>query len=103
MVASTMAYSMSGPSEQALNNFTNTSALRQSLKRRNAVLQFPKCAGRSRHGEPVRTIQSTASMKAVVTAAASGIHRLTETMRFHLRPLGVCQYESFHLKLDGVV
>src|SRR5688572_21679870 len=63
MVASTIAYSRSGSSEQAWNSVTKTSALRQSLKRRNAVLQFPKCAGRSRHGEPVRTIHSTASMK----------------------------------------
>src|SRR5688572_31598047 len=63
MVASTMAYSRSGSSEQAWKSVTKTSALRQSLKRRNTVLQFPKCAGRSRHGEPVRTIHSTASMK----------------------------------------
>jgi hypothetical protein len=35
----------------------------------------------------------------VVTTAASGVGRLAQTMRFHLRPLGVSQYESFNLKL----
>src|ERR1700730_15181096 len=38
---------------------------------------------------------------AVVASAASGVRRLTQTMRLHLRPLGVCQYESFHPKLES--
>jgi hypothetical protein len=31
----------------------------QRLKRRNTLFHSPNAAGRSRHGEPVRTIQST--------------------------------------------
>src|SRR6202040_1835157 len=38
---------------------------------------------------------------AVVASAAPRVRRLTQTMRFHLRPLGGCQYESFHLKLES--
>src|SRR6188768_2948042 len=63
MVASTMANSMSGWSEQASKSRTKTSALTQSRYRLKTVFQLPKKAGRSRHGLPVRTIQSTASMK----------------------------------------
>ena len=63
MVASTMAYSMSGSSEQAANSRANTSALTQSRKRLKTVFHLPKKAGRSRHGLLVRTIQSTASTK----------------------------------------
>src|SRR5678809_1360649 len=37
----------------------------------------------------------------VVASAAPGVRRLTQTMRLHLRPLGVRQYESFHLKLES--
>src|SRR5208282_5890801 len=63
MVASTMAYSMSGCSEQASKSLMKTSALTQSRYRLKTVFQLPKKAGRSRHGLPVRTIQSTASTK----------------------------------------
>src|SRR5918995_1050492 len=100
MVASTIAYSRSGSSEQAWKSFTKTSALRQSLKRRNAVLQFPKCAGRSRHGLPVRTIQSTASTKPRLSLplrpGSVGL-----PMRLHLRPLGVRQYKAIHQELES--
>src|SRR5208282_1560818 len=63
MVASTMAYSMSGCSEQASKSLMKTSALIQSRYRLKTVFQLPKKGGRSRHGLPVRTIQSTASTK----------------------------------------
>src|SRR3979411_381583 len=61
MVASTMAYSMSGASEQASKSLVKTSALTQSRYRLKTLSQLPKSGGRSRHGLPVRTIQSTAS------------------------------------------
>jgi hypothetical protein len=63
MVASTMAYSMSGSSEQAPKSRVKTSALTQSRYRLKTVFQFPKQGGRSRHGLPVRAIHSTASTK----------------------------------------
>jgi hypothetical protein len=37
----------------------------------------------------------------VVASAASGVCRLPQTMRLHLRPLGVRQYESFHTELES--
>src|SRR6185437_5533328 len=38
---------------------------------------------------------------AVITSATPGIRRLTQAMRFHLRPLGVCQYQTNHRKLES--
>src|ERR1700686_2922656 len=38
---------------------------------------------------------------AVVASAAPGVRWLTQTMRLHLRPLGVRQHESFHPKLES--
>src|SRR5215213_1419494 len=61
MVASTMAYSMSGSSETASNNRRQTSAFTQSRKRVKTLFQFPNAGGRSRQGLPVRAIHSTAS------------------------------------------
>src|SRR6188472_830807 len=61
MVASTMAYSMSGSSEQASKSRMNTSALTQSRYRLKTVFQWPNADGRSRQGLPVRAIHNTAS------------------------------------------
>src|SRR5436190_8453057 len=61
MVASTMAYSMSGSSETASNRRFHTSALTQSRNRVNTLFQWPNEGGRSRHGLPVRAIHNTAS------------------------------------------
>src|SRR5215218_3225945 len=63
MVASTMAYSMSGSSETASNSRFQTSAFTQPRKRVYTLLQFPSEDGKSRHGLPVRTIHKTASTK----------------------------------------
>src|SRR6201997_4485950 len=61
MVASTMAYSMSGWSEAASKSRLKTSALTQSRYRLKTVFQGPNSGGRSRHGLPVRAIHNTAS------------------------------------------
>src|SRR6201997_3163722 len=61
MVASTMAYSMSGSSETASNSRFQISAFAQSRKRVNTLFQWPNEGGRSRQGLPVRAIHSTAS------------------------------------------
>src|SRR5246500_5601546 len=63
MVASTMAYSMSGSSETASNSRFQISAFTQSRKRVNTLFQWPNAAGRSRQGLPVRAIHNTASTK----------------------------------------
>src|SRR5436190_24202205 len=61
MVASTMAYSISGSSETASKSRLKTSALTQSRNRVNTLFQWPNEGGRSRHGLPVRAIHNTAS------------------------------------------
>src|SRR5215213_5998949 len=61
MVASTMAYSMSGSSETASNSRCQAPAFTQSRKRVKTLFQRPNEGGRSRQGLPVRTIHSTAS------------------------------------------
>src|SRR6266702_3214649 len=63
MVASTMAYSMSGSSETASKSRLKTSAFTQSRYRLKTVFQGPNSLGRSRHGLPVRAIHNTASTK----------------------------------------
>jgi len=63
MVASIIAYSMSGSSETASKSRLKTSALTQSRYRLKTVFQGPNWAGRSRHGLPVRAIHNTASTK----------------------------------------
>src|SRR6266496_2716490 len=63
MVASTMAYSMSGSSEVASKSRLKTSAFTQSRYRLKTVFQGPNSGGRSRHGLPVRAIHNTASTK----------------------------------------
>src|SRR4029453_15835135 len=61
MVASTIAYSMSGSSETASNSRFQTPAFAQSRKRVNTLFQWPNEGGRSCQGLPVRAIHSTAS------------------------------------------
>src|SRR5216683_21757 len=63
IVASTMAYSMSGSSEAASKSRLKTSAFTQSRYRLNTVFQGPNSGGRSRHGLPVRAIHNNASTK----------------------------------------
>src|SRR5215475_5738566 len=61
IVASTIAYSMSGSSETASNRRFQTPAFAQSRKRVNTLFQWPNEGGKSRQGLPVRAIHSTAS------------------------------------------
>src|SRR5215212_7642312 len=106
MVASTMAYSMSGSSETASNSRCQTSAFTQSRKRVKTLFQCPSEGGRSRQGLPVRTIHSTASTNRrlflPLRPGSPGLPsaRLAQTTRFHLRPLGVGQNEAFHPSLE---
>src|SRR5271154_5073311 len=61
MVESTIRYSKSGSSDIASKIRRQTPLMLQRLKRRNTLFQSPNASGRSRHGEPVRTIHSTPS------------------------------------------
>ena len=102
MVASTMAYSMSGSSETASNSRLKTSALTQSRKRVKTRVPVAErgrqiAPGTAGAGNP----QHGLDKQPVVLAAATGIARLAQTMRLHLRPLGVSQNESVHPKLES--
>ena len=67
MVASTMAYSMSGSSDMASNSRFQISAFTQSRKRVKTLFQWPNEGGRSRQGLPVRAIHSTASTNSLLS------------------------------------
>src|SRR6266851_2327991 len=61
MVESTIRYSKSGSSDIASKIRLQTPLRLHRLKRRNTLFHSPNTSGRSRQGEPVRTIQSTPS------------------------------------------
>src|ERR1700732_1154462 len=61
MVESTIRYSKSGSSDSASKIRHQTPLTLQRLKRRNTLFQSPNASGRSRQGEPVRTLHSTPS------------------------------------------
>src|SRR5580765_5356374 len=61
MVESTIRYSKSGSSDIASKIRHQTPLMLHRLKRRNTLFQSPNASGRSRQGEPVRTIHSTPS------------------------------------------
>jgi len=48
-----------------------------------------------------RNPQNSFKKQPIITAAASRVAGFAQTMRFHLRPLGVSQYESVHPKLES--
>jgi hypothetical protein len=61
MVESTIRYSKSGSLDIASKIRHQTPLMLHRLKRRKTLFQSPNASGRSRQGEPVRTIQSTPS------------------------------------------
>src|ERR1700730_16526217 len=63
MVASIIAYSLSGSSARALKRFSQTPFSAQREKRLCVLLQPPKRSGKSRHSAPARNFQITASTK----------------------------------------
>jgi hypothetical protein len=63
IVASIMAYSLSGSSAKALKRLSQTPLTAQREKRLCVLHQPPKRSGKSRHGVPTRNFQITASTK----------------------------------------
>jgi hypothetical protein len=61
VVASIMAYSLSGSEAKALKRFSQTPFSAQREKRRWVLFQSPKRSGKSRHGATERNFQITAS------------------------------------------
>jgi len=48
-----------------------------------------------------RNPQNSFKKQPIIAATASRVARFAQTMRFHLRPLGLSQYESVHPKLES--
>src|SRR6202140_1869325 len=88
MVASTMAYSMSGSSDTASNSRFQISAFTQSRKRVKTLFQWPNEGGRSRQGLPVRAIHSTASTNSLLSLprrpGSPGLPRQSGSLFAHL-------------------
>src|SRR6516162_9360612 len=61
MVESTIRYSKSGSSDSASKIRHHTPLALQRLKRRKTLFHSPNASGRSRQGDPVRTIHNTPS------------------------------------------
>jgi hypothetical protein len=61
MVASIIAYSLSGSSAKVLKRLSQTPLAAQREKRLWVFFQSPKRSGKSRHGAPERNFQITAS------------------------------------------
>jgi len=77
-----------GASAMAAKSRSQTPSLDRREKRTKTLFQLPKKVGRSRHGEPVRANQSTASLnKPVIRTGPAGIAALARQMRLHPRPL----------------
>ena len=68
---STNTYSRSNSSERALKTRSKTPESAQRRNLRNTLFQLPKRSGRSRHSDPVRNRQSTASRNCLLSAAVT--------------------------------
>jgi hypothetical protein len=91
MVLSMIRYSKPGSSAIAASRRSQTPLAAQRLNRRQTLFQWPKAAGRSRHGAPVRTSHSTPStnmrLSRPVEPGASGRPRIRPDIRAHCASL----------------
>src|SRR5213592_375956 len=71
MVESMIRYSKSGSSTNALKRLFQTPFFAHRRKRWNTLFQLPNSLGRSRHGAPARTNQSTASTNNRLSSASA--------------------------------
>src|SRR3954451_6006465 len=95
MVESTIRYSKSGSSDIASNIRYQTPLMLHRLKRRNTLFQSPNASGRSRQGEPVRTIQSTPSTNIRLSRPTFLVRPTYNQGRYPL-PSNVAQNQTIH-------
>src|SRR6516165_6969176 len=92
MVESMIRYSKSGSSTNALKRLFQTPFFAHRRKRWNSLFQLPNSLGRSRHGAPARTSQSTAStnnrLSSPCRPLSPSLPGISSSMRRH------CSFES---------
>lgn len=104
MVASIIAYSLSGSSANVLKRLSHTPLFAHRENRVWMFFQLPKRSGRSRHGAPERNFQITASMKSRLEkpiaqlAVAADVAGPTRQQMFNPRKLVVAQSVALHRK-----
>src|SRR5476649_1854505 len=99
MVESTIRYSKSGSSDIASKMRDQTPMMLHRLKRRKTLFQSPNTSGRSRHGEPVRTIHSTPSTNIRLSRPVEPLWSADDQRRDPQPPL-VAQHQSIHHTQD---
>jgi hypothetical protein len=102
-VESTIRYSKSGSSDIASKMRHQTPLALHRLKRRNTLFQSPNASGRSRQGEPVRTIQSTTFHEhPIVATGRTFLVRPAYDQRRHPFPRCVVQNQTIHHAQDCI-
>jgi hypothetical protein len=97
MVESTIRYSKSGSSDIASKMRRQMPFSLHRLKRRKTLFHSPNASGRSRHGEPVRTIHKTHSTNIrFVASCRTALIGPTDDQARHRRPLIVAQHQPIH-------
>lgn len=101
MVESTIRYSKSGSSDMASKMRHHTPLRLHRLKRRKTLFQSPNASGRSRQGDPVRTIHSTPFDKhPIIAPSRTLLVGTTDDQTGQPLPLHVAQYQTIHNAQD---
>src|SRR5712671_1210310 len=100
MVASIIAYSLSGSSAKVLKRLSQTPLAAQREKRLWMFFQSPKRSGRSRHGAPERNFPDHRLDKQAVAQFAAAANRARTARQKSLNPckLVVAQSIALHRK-----
>jgi len=101
IVASIIAYSLSGSSAKALKRFSQTPLAAQREKRLWVLHQPPKRSGKSRHGVPTRNFQINGFDEKTIAQFAVAADRAGTARQQMLDPgeLVVSQCMAFHRSL----
>jgi hypothetical protein len=99
MVASIMAYSMSGSSDTALKirseNTLENARLRPVIKALEDRIPFAERRRKIPPGAPRPSFpEDRLKKQPVVRSAATWVRDLATAMRFHLSPLSIAQYQA---------
>src|SRR3981081_3723955 len=100
MVESTIRYSKSGSSDIASKIRHQTPLMLHRLKRRNTLFQSPNASGRSRQGEPVRTIHSTPSTNIRLSRPIEPFWSGRPMISGQPLPRRVAQHQTVHYTQD---